>query len=197
VPLTFDFGYVTPGSTHRGQIKIENPVSRRWPIEKVTTTCNCLQPIGVPEAIPADGDTKLNFRFDAFDEPTRYEKPLTIHTGDPNRPTLRVTVQASIGLPLAVEPGKLVVSPDERTTGSITVRNAGASPVELIYATSNAPGCYAEMPKTALPGNDRARLKVHVPDAMRRKSAHLKIHADHENQPILSVQVRTRDADIK
>jgi hypothetical protein len=68
-PSKIDLGVVPPASRLRAEIHLFNPHSQKVTIERVETSCDCLQPLGLPWSISPNQMSIVPFEMDLGHEP--------------------------------------------------------------------------------------------------------------------------------
>lgn len=199
IPITvtdvLDFGYIEPASRHVGKFKINNPSEDSWIITDARVQCNCTKIIDYPQIIYPEESAMVTVQFYAPDIHSNYSKKLYMTTSYQDNSTITLKVKARIGLPLSIDPPQLDLESliqDEKHIAIITIHNDGPIPVQLVYATSNIPGCIARIPRTLIEPNGTLQIPITYTDSYRptdQKSGSIKIHTLNEHQRILILPI--------
>jgi hypothetical protein len=192
-----DFGYIEPGSTHRGRFLVRNPLTVPLGIRETRSECLCVKVTSWPRGIPAGQSRALESTFLAPEKPLQYAKRIILLTDRAELAQITLTIAARVGLPLRLEPEVLElgeVAAQKECEQEVTVLNDGRKPVRLLYSSSGVKGLYARVPRRPLePGG---ALRVPIVFAPRSAGGGLgaggtlQIRTDSENQRSLSLRVR-------
>ncbi len=189
-----DFGYVQPGSAHRMAFVVSS--SRLARVEKVVSECKCMAVAEPPKKLEP-GQTQVIVDFVAPKESLRYSKRILIRTDDTPCRTLALRVKADVGLPLAVDPGEVILeeADDGQYKGRIILVNRGSDPIRPVYGTSSNLSYVAQVPRAVVEPGGRLEIPVvFTGSSANRQPATVSIHTDSELQPQIGVRVRLAPA---
>jgi hypothetical protein len=103
-----DYGRVLYGNSVKHQFVISNTGTQTLTIEKLHATCGCTRTMKGSSEIPPGGKTTLEAEFDTNGlRPGRKEKSIYVHSNDPIRPVVRLTLLADVVRDMSVEPPSL------------------------------------------------------------------------------------------
>lgn len=105
---THDFGKVLYGETVKHAFIVTNVGDQTLRIEKIQATCGCTRTIKGDSEIPPRGKTTIEAEFDTTGlRPGRKEKSIYVHSNDPVRPMVRLSLLADLVRDINVEPPSL------------------------------------------------------------------------------------------
>lgn len=199
IPQQTDFrvnnlGYIEPESYHRCVFKLANTTAVPWNILKTETGCQCLTVLDAPSVVEPGAVGDFLFSFAAGSERQAYYQRITIHTDHAEEPKKILTLQARIGIPLAIEPDRVTIPNSEEWPHSVplTFYNDSVSPVGLLYATSSNPTVVLKVPLEPVPAHSRQELSLVVQSprkADQNGPITIMLHTDDPEQPSLTVLV--------
>ncbi len=103
-----DYGRVLSGETVTKEFTLTNVGDETLTIEKLTSSCGCTKAIKGSREVPPKGTTKIVVAFDTSGlRPGRKSQYVRVHTNDPSRPAVKLTVRADVVREIAVEPSSL------------------------------------------------------------------------------------------
>lgn len=144
-----DLGYIEPNSVHTVEFILANPSDEPVTIKNIRPECTCMEPVDPPRVIEAGGFAILNVKFVALESAMHYSKQIRVEFDGADMRFATLTLRARIGLPLTVAPESLTFA-DKQVERVVTIRNDGAHPVRLLYATSPHPAFIARVPNTVI-----------------------------------------------
>jgi len=199
-PAPLDFGYTELGATREGVITVHNPLDTDITILGTKVECVCTELLDPPQVLPAGQDTTFRIRFEAPELIGKYRKRIRLTTNQPTARHITLTIQARLGQPLVAEPERIVVDADpdqgsaqgQPLSRTVIVRNESDQPVKLLYATSRVPQWTVAVPAGPVPPESEVALTVNLgasEDSTRVRSGNIRLHTDHEHQPVLYLPV--------
>ncbi len=105
---THDFGKVLYGDKVKHDFLVTNAGDQVLYIEKLHATCGCTRTIKGDAEIPPKGKTTIQAEFDTVGlRPGRKEKSIYVHSNDPARPVVKLSLLADLVRDINVEPPSL------------------------------------------------------------------------------------------
>lgn len=103
-----DYGKVFYGDTVKEEFTVTNTGDETLIIEKLHASCGCTKAIKGSTDVPPKGSSKIFTAFDTNGLRTgRKEKSIFVHSNDPQRPVVKLTLLADVVKDLNVEPPSL------------------------------------------------------------------------------------------
>ncbi len=104
----YDFGRVLYGETVKHEFVVTNAGDQVLRIEKLQATCGCTRTIKGKAEVPPKGKTVIEAEFDTTGlRPGRKEKSIYVHSNDPVRPVVKLTLLADLVRDINVAPPSL------------------------------------------------------------------------------------------
>ena len=195
-PPPHDLGYVPTSGTREFAFAVHNPLDRYLTIRRVEVECICTNVLDEPEVIPAGQTIEIPIRFEALPDPQRYAKGIVLYTNEPGLPVIELTVQAEIGIPLAIAPAQAdaaqLVEAGETT---VTVHNRSDEPIRLLYSRADVrPGSvFAAVPREAIEPGGSVQVPVRPIGELgegQEPRGYVRIHTNSREQSVLNVPLR-------
>jgi hypothetical protein len=192
-----DIGFVAPGASGTYLLTVTRPWGpRAATVAAVNAECTCTQVRRFTRQVDAGGTLEIEVGFAAPPDVSNYSKKLTVSAADPSLPPLVLHVRARVGLPLAMPAGPIRLRPQadgaDGREGAFIITNDGPAPVRLLYATCDAAGCYAIVPRAAVGSHSSVEVPVRQHGGTSvggPREAVLEVHTDCETQPSLKIRV--------
>lgn len=191
---TYDFGYVEPESRHTASFELINNADRPLAIREAVTNCECLTIGARPDAVPPGGRGTVQVIYASSEKRQRYAGEVMLLTDAADRPRVRLSITAAVGLRLEATPAVVRagrVPPDQERTVHVALHNHGATKVRITHGKSESPDCRADVPQVAIPAGRTVRMPVTVrgtgPPGPRR--VRVEVHTDACHQPTVLVTV--------
>jgi len=130
-----DYGRVLYGNSVKHQFVISNTGTQTLVIDKLQATCGCTRTIKGASEIPPGEKTELEAEFDTRGlRPGRKEKSIYVHSNDPVRPIVRLTLLADVVRDISVEPQSLarqLTRFEDKISFPLKVHNIADKPYSL------------------------------------------------------------------
>ncbi len=188
--LSHDLGYMRPGTSVESILKLTNTTEHDITIRSGRSTCDCLKIENPKRVIPSGEQASFKIVLDAPGEVGRYQKQIYLRTDAPTTETVQINVTADIGLPLKIDPSRLIIeSPPDTETVRIT--NCGDQPIQLLYSTANQPGLFAKMPRKSVAPNSTVEVEIVTqnPEDIPPTDGTITLHTTSQQQPTLRIPV--------
>ena len=150
----YHFGEVFQGETIQTQFTIYNPAPYPINIVRVENTCGCTSTRLEGERIGPRQQRILRVELDTKSLWGPQSKAVIVHTNDPYRQRVRLTLEGVVRTYLVCEPRRLVAKKIEgRHVERVRIVNTSDQPLELTSATvfPACPHVQAHFPQAALP----------------------------------------------
>ncbi len=158
-----DYGRVLYGNSVKHQFVISNTGTQTLTIEKLHATCGCTRTVKGSSEIPPGGKTTLEAEFDTNGlRPGRKEKSIYVHSNDPIRPVVRLTLLADVVRDISLEPPSLarhLTKFEDAISFPMKLRNSGEKPYSVIGIKSPS----GSLPGVLKPGMVRADPGATIP----------------------------------
>lgn len=184
----FDFGRVAQGKTINHAFTFRNTGDAPATIGKVDSSCGCTVANVSSQVLKpgARGEIKASFNSSDFGGPVI--KEVYVHSNDPRKAIITLTMKGFIVEDMAVTPKQIdlgVVKKGVRKEASITIENSGTKPLRILSVKTPSPHAAISWKKTLLkPGEScKIRLSVTPRDAQRFISGYLTIKTDNPARP--------------
>lgn len=104
----FDHGEVIYGDTVHEEFTVTNTGDQPLIIEKLLATCGCTKTVKGKDELPPKESTKIMTSFDTTGlRPGRKEKSIFVHSNDPQRPVVKLSLLADVIRNVVVDPPSL------------------------------------------------------------------------------------------
>jgi len=138
----YDFGKVLYGETVKHEFVVTNAGDQFLRIEKLHATCGCTRTIKGDSEIPSGGRTNLEAEFDTTGlRPGRKEKSIYVHSNDPVRPVVKLSLLADLVRNINVEPASLarqLNKLEQKTAFQMKLQNSSDKPYAITGIKSPA-----------------------------------------------------------
>jgi hypothetical protein len=139
---TYDFGYVSPGSTNSCEFKFQNKGVGKLVISEITKTCGCTVPtLDKKEYAPGEGGA-IKVEYHADQGAGIRTRHLYILSNDPVNPRVDLTIKAAIVQKVVCEPERLEYTLKGAKAGvaEITIKSVDDKPfaISKFESTSDA-----------------------------------------------------------
>lgn len=105
---THDYGKVVYGDTVRDSFTVTNKGNQTLIIEKLDASCGCTKAVKGTSDVPPKGNSTIIAEFDTNGlRQGRKEKSIFVHSNDPQRPVVKLTLLADVIKDLSVTPPSL------------------------------------------------------------------------------------------
>ncbi|MCX5863255.1 MAG: DUF1573 domain-containing protein [Deltaproteobacteria bacterium] len=105
---TLDYGKVLYGDKAKDSFTFSNNGNETLIIEKLNASCGCTKAIKGSNEVPPKGRSSITAEFDTNGlRPGRKEKSIFVHSNDPQRPVVKLTLLADVIKDLTVDPPSL------------------------------------------------------------------------------------------
>lgn len=125
----YDYGNVIYGDTVHEEFTVTNTGDQPLIIEKLLATCGCTKTVKGKDKLPPKESTTIMTSFDTTGlRPGRKEKSIFVHSNDPQRPVVKLTLLADVIRNIVVDPPSLarqLPAFEETVPFSMKLTNAG------------------------------------------------------------------------
>lgn len=191
--MLYDYGKIRYGETVTEELPVTNTGDEPLIIERVQSACGCTKVSKASTEIPPGGTSKITVTFETAGlRAGKKDQAVIVHSNDPKRPVVKLTVQAEIIRDIMVEPP--IVAKDFPTfvdTVSIPmhVSNSSKKDVILKAVKSEIEGVSAHMSPDTVVAQPGARtpftLVLNLKKEAERRfySGKLTVLTDHPREP--------------
>ncbi|MBM4329227.1 MAG: DUF1573 domain-containing protein [Deltaproteobacteria bacterium] len=202
-----DYGAVQYGANPTAQFELTNVGDETLVIQKVRASCGCTKAVHGTTEVPPGGKTVISATYETEGErPGRKKKSLHIHTNDPEKPVITVTLTADLVREVLVDPPALTKKLSEfqeRISFPAKISNSSSRPVTLNKAElTGAKGTVHLQPAIVVvqPG-DRAPFEIIMEltreDRWPYQMGHVILHTDNPVEKKVDLRYFVQVGDIK
>jgi len=162
-PGGFDFGFVEPRSVHKVLLSIPNTTAKSLTITKVRAECACMFAVASDKPVTPGAMLPVRIVLVAPPKGLPYHKRVLLQTNDPTAPLIVIPIEASIGLPLVIDPSLVdagTLALGEERELSVILTNRDHKPIRLLYSTSSDSGCFARIPREPIPPQGHLAIPI-------------------------------------
>jgi len=163
---SYDYGTVQYGTNPTAQFELTNAGDETLVIQKVRASCGCTKAVHGTTEVPPGGKTMVSATYETEGErPGRKKKSLHIHTNDPEKPVLTVTLTADLVREVLVDPPALTKKLSEfqeRITFAVKISNSSSKPVTVskVELIGSKGKIYLEPATVVVQPGDRAPFEI-------------------------------------
>lgn len=194
----YDFGKVLYGDTMKHEFVVTNAGDQVLRIEKLHATCGCTRTIKGDVEIPPGGKTSIEAEFDTTGlRPGRKEKSIYVHSNDPVRPIVKLSLLADLVRDINVAPPSLarqLSKLEEKVVFQMKLENSSDKPYSIIGIKSPPGSVSASLepqPVHAASGATAAfKLVLNLGDEQDRfyYMGRLLLETDHPREPEIEIR---------
>jgi len=130
-----DYGRVLYGDTVSDEFIVTNSGDQVLIIDKLEASCGCTKAIKGSSEVPPKGQTKIMAAFDTTGlRGGKKQKTIYVHSNDPERPVVKLTLLADVVRELSLDPPTLAKTLDSYTESvsfPINIANSSDKPVTI------------------------------------------------------------------
>jgi hypothetical protein len=189
----FDFGQVERGTRVDHTFVVGNRGDALLVLDQVKTTCGCTAAVVSAREVPPEGEARVAVSLDTAQLAGRVSKVVTVHTNDPQRPTVSLALTGEVLADLVVTPSPLYlgrVRRGEAVRRELVVTPGRPGPPAIVTAVEHA-GRAVDVrlePRADGPGQRLVvELGRNVP--LGRFHDELRLRTTSARQPVLTVAV--------
>lgn len=149
---THDYGRVVYGDIVRESFNLTNKGNQTLMIEKLDASCGCTRAVKGASEVPPKGSSTIEAEFDTNGlRPGRKEKSIFVHSNDPDRPVVKLTLFADVIRDLNIAPPSLAKQLPafvESISFPMKVTNSSDKPWSIKGIRSKADGLQASLSNT-------------------------------------------------
>ncbi len=129
-----DYGRVSFGETVVEEFVFKNKGDRPLIIEELRSDCGCTKAVRGSREVPPQGQSKIVASFDTTGlRAGRKEKKVFVHSNDPERPVVKLTLLADVVKEIYVQPPTLqqVLGSNEAASFEAKITNSSKKPLQV------------------------------------------------------------------
>ncbi len=193
-----DYGGIRYGDKVTAEFPFVNSGDRTLIIDRLEATCGCTKTIKGASQIPAGGASKIVAEFDTTGlKAGRKEKSVFVHSNDPEKPIVKLTLQAEVIKDVNIEPPSLTKQLPgfmQQISFPMRVSNSSGAPCTLSQVVDDSRQVHAFMEPekvTAAPGTTVAftiKMKLNKEESRFYYMGRLVIKTDHPREPEIEMR---------
>lgn len=184
----FDFGKVAQGKTIDHVFTFRNTGDAPATISKVNSSCGCTVAQVSNRVLKPGERGEIRASFDSTDFGGPVAKEVYIHSNDPRKAIITLTMKGFVMEDMVVSPGQVdlgAVRTGVRKDINIKVENRGAAPFRILSVKTASPHAAVTWKKTRLKPGESCTIMLSVTprNAQRFISGYLTIRTDNASRP--------------
>lgn len=192
-----DYGDVQYGDTVTEEFGLTNTGDKTLVIEKLRATCGCTKAVKGSREVPPGGKSSIAAEFDTNGlSPGTKKQTIMVHSNDPERPIVKLTLLARVVRHVTVTPAVLAKKLPTFTntlTFPLKISNSSEKPVTIERIESKGSGVTAALKPKKIVVEPGGKVPFHVVMTLDKEPGRylypgrLLIHADHDREKQISI----------